>query len=129
MVEDAYAVLDGYGIPAAHVVGMSLGAMVGQYAALKEPSRVLTLTAISSTPVGMDKSHLPGFAEAYEAHLATGAEVDWSDRAQVIVFMIEDARMLTGTTRPFDEAQVRAFLERDYDRAGGYLSGRRTTRC
>src|SRR5699024_10250372 len=104
------------------VVGMSLGAMIGQYAALKEPARVLTLTAISSSPIGMDKSHLPGFSEAYEAHSATEADVDWSDRAQVIAFMIEDARMLTGTARPFDEAQVRAFLERDYDRAGGYLS-------
>jgi pimeloyl-ACP methyl ester carboxylesterase len=28
--------------------------------------------------------------------------------------------VLSGTGRPFDEAQVRAFVERDYDRGGGY---------
>jgi pimeloyl-ACP methyl ester carboxylesterase len=35
MVDDAIRVLDGYAIPAAHVVGMSLGGMIGQIAALK----------------------------------------------------------------------------------------------
>jgi pimeloyl-ACP methyl ester carboxylesterase len=49
-------------------------------------------------------------------------KVDWSDRAQVIACMIEDSRVLAGTAHPFEEAQVRAFIERDYNRAGGYFS-------
>lgn len=96
--------------------------MVGQYAALTYPSRVLTLTAISSSPVGADKSHLPPISEAFAAHMDAGEDVDWSDRTQVIDYMVVDARVLAGTARPFDEAQVRAFVARDYDRAGGYLN-------
>ena len=122
LVDDAIRVLDGYAIPAAHVVGMSVGGLVGQIAALKYPSRVLSLTAISSSPVGTDKSHLPGFSDAYAAHSAAADEVDWSDRTQVIAYLVKDARMVAGTAHPFEEAQARASIERDYDRAGGYLS-------
>jgi pimeloyl-ACP methyl ester carboxylesterase len=120
-VDDAIRVIDGYAIPAAHVVGMSLGGMIGQIAALKHPSRVLSLTAISSSPVGIGKSRLPGSSEAFVQHLAEGEAVDWSDRDQVVAYMIRDSRVLAGPARSFDEAEVRAFIERDYDRAGGYL--------
>src|SRR5688500_10561518 len=85
-VNDAIGVLDGYGIAAAHVVGMSLGGMVGQLATAGHPSRVLSLTAISSTPVGAHGS-LPESEKTWFEHQATTSEnVDWSDRAQVITF-------------------------------------------
>jgi pimeloyl-ACP methyl ester carboxylesterase len=122
MVEDAFRVLDGYAIPAAHIVGMSLGAMIGQIAALKHPSRVLSLTAISSSPVGTDTSHLPQFNEAFLAQMEAAEKVDWSDRIQVIASMVEDSRVLAGTAHAFDEAEIRVLIERHYDRAGGYLS-------
>lgn len=41
-VGDVVRVLDGYRISAAHVVGMSLGGMIGQATALKHPERVLS---------------------------------------------------------------------------------------
>lgn len=121
LVDDAIHVLDGYAISAAHVAGMSLGGMCGQIAALKHPNRVLSLTAISSSPVGICKSRLPGSSEAFVEHLAEGEAVDWSDRDQVVAYMVRDSRVLAGPARPFDEAEVKAFIERDYDRAGGYL--------
>jgi pimeloyl-ACP methyl ester carboxylesterase len=121
-VEDAIGVLDEYGIAGAHLVGMSLGGIIGQLAAAGHPSRVLSLTAISSTPVGADGTRLPASGEAWYEHQATTSEsVDWSDRAQVITFMVDDARMTASTVHPFDEAGVKAFIERDHDRAGGYL--------
>jgi pimeloyl-ACP methyl ester carboxylesterase len=120
MVDDAVRVLDGHSIAAAHFVGMSLGAMVGQIAAITYPTRVASLTAISSSPVGVDRSHLPGCSARFTEHLAAAESVDWSNRTQVIDYMIADAHVLAGTGRPLEDAQVRAFVERDYDRAGGY---------
>jgi pimeloyl-ACP methyl ester carboxylesterase len=122
MVDDVFRVLDGHAIPAAHIVGMSLGAMIGQVAAIKHPSRVPSLTAISSSPVGMDTSHLPQCSEAFLAQMEAAENVDWSDRAQVIACMVEESRVLAGTAHPVDEAHTRAFIARDYDRSGGYLS-------
>ena len=36
--------------------------------------------------------------------------------------VVEDARLIAGTAHPFDKAETRAFIERDFDRSGGYLS-------
>ena len=122
LVDDALQVLDAYAIAASHIVGMSLGGMIGQLAALKYPSRVLSLTAISSSPVGMDKSDLPQSSKAFSEHSAAAAKVNWSDRAQVIDYMVEYSRLIAGVAHPFQEAELRAFIEHDYDRSGGYLS-------
>lgn len=120
---DAMSVLDGYGITSAHLVGMSMGGMVSQIAAAGFPSRVLSLTLISSTPVGGDRAQLPGSDPVWFEHQATTSEtVDWSDREQVITFVVDDMRMTASSAHPFDEAGVREFVERDYDRAGGYLN-------
>ncbi|RUZ74164.1 alpha/beta hydrolase [Mesorhizobium sp. M7A.F.Ca.US.006.01.1.1] len=122
MANDAMHVLDEHGIGKAHVVGMSMGGMVAQLVALKHPSRVVSLTVISSSPVGIDTSGLPGTTEAYMEHSAEGAKVDWSDRGQVVDFIVRDARAIASATHPFDEARMRAFVEQDYDRSGGLLS-------
>jgi pimeloyl-ACP methyl ester carboxylesterase len=49
-----------------------------------------------------------------------GREVDWTDRAQAIAYMVGESRLLAGTAQPFDEAEVGALVARDFDRAGGY---------
>ena len=120
LAEDMIRVLDGYAIPAAHIVGMSLGGMAAQIAALEQPSRVLSLTAISSSPAGIDTSHLPGLSDAYTAHLAAADSVDWSDREQVIAYMVAESRLIAGSAHPFAAAPARALIARDFDRAGGY---------
>jgi pimeloyl-ACP methyl ester carboxylesterase len=120
LVDDAIRVLDAYALPAAHLVGMSLGAIIGQLVALNHPSRVLTLTAISSSPFGMDTSRLSRSSDAYLEHLAAAEDVDWSDRAQAIEYSVKESRLIAGTAHPFAEEATRAFSERDYDRSGGY---------
>lgn len=122
MADDAIRVLDGYGISKAHVVGMSLGGMIGQLAALKHSSRVSSFTAISTTPIGTDTSHLPQTTEAYMKHSAAAAELDWSDRSQVISFIVKDARMLAGTAYQHDGEAALRLIERDFDRATNFKS-------
>jgi pimeloyl-ACP methyl ester carboxylesterase len=99
-----------------------MGGMIAQRLVLKHPSRVISLTVISSSPVGIDTSHLPGTTEAYMEHSADGAKVDWSDREQVVGFVVKDAQAIASTAHRFDEKAMRAFIERDYDRSGGFLS-------
>src|SRR6202046_1471173 len=50
MAEDALAVMDALGWPAAHLVGASMGGMIAQVLAIRHPSRARTLTSIMSTP-------------------------------------------------------------------------------
>jgi pimeloyl-ACP methyl ester carboxylesterase len=50
LVDDAAAVLDALGWPAAHVLGLSFGGVVAQRLALRHPRRVLTVTTFASAP-------------------------------------------------------------------------------
>jgi pimeloyl-ACP methyl ester carboxylesterase len=49
MAHDAIGVLDSLGIRQAHVVGVSMGGMIGQRIAIAAPTRVLNLTSIMSS--------------------------------------------------------------------------------
>src|SRR4051812_49970044 len=49
---DCLAVLDGYGLPAAHLAGGSMGGMIAQWVAVHEPVRVRSLTLIATSPLG-----------------------------------------------------------------------------
>jgi len=49
MAEDACHILDKLGKEKAHIVGISMGGMIGQHLSIKYPERVHTLTCISST--------------------------------------------------------------------------------
>ena len=60
LAADAVAVLDGFGISAAHVVGVSAGGAFAQLLALDHPERVLTLVLISTSPATSGDRQLPG---------------------------------------------------------------------
>jgi pimeloyl-ACP methyl ester carboxylesterase len=117
MVDDAAGVLDAYGIDRAHLLGMSLGGMIAQLAAIRHPERVLTLTLISSSPHGPEDPDLPPMAEKVLAYHTAGAGLDRSDEATVIDFMVGGWRVLAGTRHPFDEATVRILATEEVKRA------------
>ena len=50
MAEDGFGLLDALGLPAAHILGASMGGMIAQVMAARHPERVLSLTSIMSTP-------------------------------------------------------------------------------
>jgi pimeloyl-ACP methyl ester carboxylesterase len=52
MADDGIGLLDALGIERAHVVGASMGGMIGQVMAVRHPDRVLSLTSIMSTTGG-----------------------------------------------------------------------------
>jgi pimeloyl-ACP methyl ester carboxylesterase len=68
LVADALGVLDALEIDRAHVVGISMGGGIGQELALVHPSRVATLTLMSTSPVGSrdpGKPALPPMSESW----------------------------------------------------------------
>lgn len=117
MADDAFAVLDGYGLRQAHLVGMSLGGMIAQLAALKQPHRVQSLTLISSSAFDEDDPDLPSMDPALLAHFGKIETLDWSDRDAVVDFHVESFRISAGAHADFDEKRARDLAAREYARA------------
>ena len=86
LVADAVGVLDGYGVRAAHVVGVSAGGAFAQLLALDFPDRVLSLVLISTSPATPGDRDLPSPTAAFGRFVAT-ADVDWSDAESVIEYL------------------------------------------
>lgn len=109
MVDDGFALLDGLGVEAAHVVGLSMGGMLAQLMALGRPGRVRTLTSLMSTSGARD---LPLPTPAAIAHML---ETEPGERDANVAHHVRGARLLGGSL-PFDEAWTRRREQRIYDR-------------
>lgn len=110
MAADAIAVLDDLGVSRAHVVGTSMGGMIGQTMAIEHPDRVASLTSIMSTTGDLDVGQPR--PEVLATLMPTGAE----GREAVIESTVETFRVI-GSPDHFDEDLTRAAAARAYDRA------------
>jgi pimeloyl-ACP methyl ester carboxylesterase len=122
LVADAAGVLDGYAVPAAHVVGVSAGGALAQVLALDRPDRVRSLVLISTSSVlGDDRTPLPGPADELN-RFWEAPPPDWADRGAVVDYLAAYQRVLAGGRRPFDERYARDIVRRDVERARRYPS-------
>lgn len=125
---DAVAVLDGLGIGRAHVVGLSLGATLGQVLALDHPDRLHSLTLMMGAALDVDFAG--NWARAYAGEPAPGplpgprADVirafaaPLADYAAELDRRVAQWRALSPPGTPFDAADFRAREAADIRHAG-----------
>ncbi len=117
MADDAMGLIDALRIDRAHLVGLSMGGMIGQVAAIRHPERALTLTSIMSSPsTNSDTGFEPPEPRVIEELLKAGSEVAES-REDRIAQRMRLARAVAGTRYPFDEEWWREVLAEGVDRA------------
>ncbi len=108
LADDLLGLLDHFGISASHLIGRSMGAMVGQVVALRAPERVRSLTMFGSSPAPGDE-RLGGpdeaFVEKMTARLFAGAP---TDPGAQIDWLVELDELLHGPLYPFDRERQRA---------------------
>jgi pimeloyl-ACP methyl ester carboxylesterase len=121
LVDDAVAVLDSYGMEKAHFVGMSLGGMIAQVAAVKYPNRVLSITAIASG-IFAERPDLPPIEEKILTYHAKASEVDWEDKPSVEQYLVGGWKLLNGSRHPFNEEQAKRLAREEMNRANSLLS-------
>jgi pimeloyl-ACP methyl ester carboxylesterase len=110
MAADAAGLLDALGIPAAHIVGASMGGMIVQTMAIEHPDRVLTMTSIMST-TGEQGVGQPA-PEAIQMLMTPPP----TDRAEYIEGSVRASKVI-GSPRYNDEARIRAHAAEAFDRA------------
>ncbi|WP_026851858.1 alpha/beta fold hydrolase [Glaciibacter superstes] len=117
--DDAVGLLDGLGIAAAHIVGISMGGGIAQELAVNHPNRVASLSLIATSTGGPG---LPPMSEDLAQQMGGGGAPDWSDREAVIAYYTDGERMLAGTI-PVDEERMRRIVGRVWDRSPAIASG------
>lgn len=110
MADDAAGLLTALGHAEAHVVGASMGGMIGQLVALHHPRRVRSFVSIMSSP-GSRRHSVPQ-PQALRALFAPMPQ----DRAGRIDQAVKLYRVISGPGFPFDEAEARALANEAMDR-------------
>ncbi len=113
MCADTIGLLDALGIEGAHLVGMSMGGMIAQGVAAREPGRVLSLTSIMST-TGVARAGRP--APSTWLRLAAPPTKTREAQADRVVGMM---RHIGSHGFDFEEDAVRAAALEAFDRSGG----------
>jgi pimeloyl-ACP methyl ester carboxylesterase len=118
MAQDAVALMDALKIERAHIVGASLGGMIGQILASKHAARIATLTLIMSSPGAP-----PPWDSTPEARkvLMTPAPAN-ATQQDLIQMRMNTYRVISGPGKPMAESTLyemaKLSVERSADSAG-----------
>ena len=110
MANDAAGVLDALGISSAHVIGASMGGMIGQRLAIEHPDRVRSLCSIMSSP----RQPRASFRLVWDL---LKLNPDPGTREKRIENRVEVFRLLNGNRFPFNEDSARQQMTAAIDRA------------
>ena len=102
MAADAIGLLDALDVPAAHVVGASMGGMIVQMMAIEHPDRVLSMTSIMSTTGAGD------VGQPDPAAMTALLTPPPTDRAGAIEATVRTSQVIGGSLYDEDEARRRA---------------------
>ena len=110
MANDAKGLLDAVDIETAHIVGRSMGAMIGQMMAIHHPNRIKTLTSI------MSSTSDPKLPPPNPDVLSVLLEPEPSDKKGFIDHSVRVMNTLSGSKYRIDERRVRKWALDSYQR-------------
>ncbi len=116
LTDDAIALVESLGLATCHLVGTSMGGMIGQRFALRRPELVASLTLLSTTPGQPGEPDLPPPDGRLFTYAERASVPDWQDRQQVIDFITRSQAAMAGPDS-FDGSWARQISGRCFDRS------------
>jgi len=111
MAGDTFGLLDNLGIERAHVVGASMGGMIGQTLAIERPERVLSLASIMST-TGDRRAGMPKL-RVWSLMMRRAPQ----ERDAYVRYFVKVFRMIGSPAYRIDEERSRELAAATYDRS------------
>jgi pimeloyl-ACP methyl ester carboxylesterase len=121
LTDDAITILDDYKIDKAHLVGMSLGGLISQIAAIKYPNRIKSLTLMSTGPWGDSDPSIPEMDTRIIEHHGNAETVDWTNEDSVVNYMVKGFALMSGR-KMFDKVRNEKYIRDEFNRANNYIS-------
>jgi pimeloyl-ACP methyl ester carboxylesterase len=118
MAADSLALLDALSIPAAHIVGISMGGAIAQIIATQQPERTLSLTCLLASS---GKPGLPGPTPEAAAALFAPLPRD-RGRDSIVADGIRRYLAVASPSYPTEPARLQSMFEQEYER-GFYPQG------
>jgi len=117
MASDTASLIEALGVGSAHVVGASMGGMIGQVLAIEHPHRVRSLTSIMSTTGD------PKVGQSTEEAFAQLTRPAARTREEMIEGRLQSSGVVGSPDFPTSEAELRdragQAFDRNFDPAGG----------
>ena len=112
MAADCMGVLDACGVDKAHIVGVSMGGMIAQMAAIGYPARTLSLTSIMSNTGNPDLPPPPAL------DVVTGSPPDPKDGFDAfLAYTVNNAMRISSPAYPWPEGALEARARAEHARA------------
>lgn len=112
MANDTLGLLDALGIESAHVVGVSMGGMIAQLIAIRQPARVRTLSLImthSGNPA------LPGARWPIRLRMVLRPKLN--SREQIVRYSMQTMQLIGSPGFPAPEDTLQTLMAAQFDRA------------
>jgi pimeloyl-ACP methyl ester carboxylesterase len=111
LADDTVGLLDVLGLESVHLVGASMGGMIAQLVAVRNPERVRSLTSIMSTTGD------PSVGAPNEAAMAALLAAPAGDREAAVQRVVDTYRVIGSPGFEFDESALRERAGLSFDRA------------
>lgn len=121
LVDDVFLILDSYKINKAHLMGISLGGMIAQIAAMKHPQRINSLSLMSSMPWADPIMPTPEMDKAILDFQADASSIDWDDEKDVLNYMLKGSKLMSGN-KPLNVDRAKQYILASFRRANNFKS-------
>lgn len=121
LAHDAINVLDGYKIQKANIMGISLGGLIAQIIAIKNPDRVNSITLMSTGVWGTPDSDIPEMDKKVIDFQAKAENINWNDEKEIVDYMLQNSRLMAGR-KPVDYVREEKRIKEEFRRAVNYRS-------
>src|SRR5690606_26445350 len=121
LADDAVNILDAYKIKKANIMGMSLGGLIAQIIAIKNPNRVNSLILMSTGIWGTPDPNIPEMDKKIIDFHTKAKKINWDNEDAIVEYMLQGAELMIGR-KPIDYPREERRIKEEFHRALNYFS-------
>lgn len=121
VADDAVNILDAYKIKKANIMGISLGGLIAQIIAIKNPNRVNSIILMSTGKWGIPEPNIPEMDKKVIDFQTKAENVDWDDEKATVDYMLQNSHLMAGR-KPVDYSREEKRIKEEFHRAVNYRS-------